>query len=73
MKLYNVGRTDYYDYDEYIGFVVCAKSEEDTLAVIDENIDRSTWAAPQYVVIEEIGTAKKGLKRGIILDSFCSG
>ena len=65
MKLFLLSKNA--GYDEYAGLVVVAKNELDAVGVaIDFNNDFNC----KSLDCELIGTAKRGSRRGVVLDSF---
>jgi len=71
MKLYKISQETNYEYDTYDSFVVAAKSEIDAETVIPFGSD---WVnSTDDIIIEYLGTAKPGTKRGDILGSFNAG
>lgn len=69
MKLFKLTRTDDVGYDEYDSSVIAADTKEKAL-FISLNYH---WTVDNKVEIEYIGTAKRGTKEGVILDSFNAG
>lgn len=78
MKLFLLTRKDSITWEEYEGAVVCAKNEKDARSihpdgsVYDEAAISSvwnTWATQKNIICQEIGTANKDQKRGVILAS----
>lgn len=63
-------------YDEFLGFVVAAESEERCRALVSESSygdeGKATWLDPSQSRATQIGTAAQAEER-IILDSFQAG
>ncbi len=78
MKLYKISQNIVVGHDTYDEAVVVAKSAADARKIHpssgpwdgEENV---TWAAARDVQAEYVGTAKRGLQRGVVCSSFCAG
>jgi hypothetical protein len=82
MNLYRITRPDDAGWDEFEGAVVAAVNEADARNIhpngdLDSKMwdDRATeqWCRPEQVIVEFIGYAKDGTKRGVILSDFNAG
>ena len=85
MKLFLLIRHEEIDYDTYDSCVVCAKDKKDA-KTIPPNYDPEIEPCPpgnccwgewtdtlENIEAIEIGTAKRGMKRGVILASYNAG
>lgn len=71
MKLYRVSQIVNDDYDTFDSFVIAAPNSQEAKIVIKFGYD---WCdSADQVIVEEIGTAKRGTKTGVILGSFNAG
>lgn len=74
MKLFRVSQTVNDNYETYDSIIVAAKNEHDAREVKkldDANYSFGAWVKDVAdLSVEEIGTAKRGTKRGIIHESF---
>lgn len=81
MNIYRLLRSGNTDYDEYVGAIVAAESEEDARMIHpDGSINETTvntsypdWVPPNQVIVKLIGVAANGIERGVIMDSFLAG
>ena len=75
MKLFKIWQTENNGYDTYDSAVVAAKSEEDAVNINPAHNPNfyHSWASPDKVRVEYLGTAKPGTKRGVICASFNTG
>lgn len=83
MKLWRISQTVNNDYDTYSDAVVAANTRTEARHIHPSGYrddawwrkDGSfyTWALPEQVKVELLGTAKKGTKAGIICSSFHAG
>lgn len=77
MKLFLVRQEINDDYDTYDSIIVAAKDEFDAQEIkpLDaEDNNYGSWVkSVDDLIVTEIGTAKKGTQRGIILESFNAG
>lgn len=80
MKLYLLKRLDDFSYDEYDSAIVAAKNADDAETIHPSGREDeptqglySTWTNQAFIDVTEIGTAKPGTKRGVILASFNAG
>lgn len=76
MKLYLLEQDENGGYDTYDAIVVCAENEEDAKSITPNGSDDycPSWASStDNIVCTELGTAKKGIERGVILASFNAG
>jgi hypothetical protein len=83
VKLYLIKQFQNTDYDTFDSAVVAANSEEEAQRTHPagegtypgENLwERTDWAdSPEAVEVQEIGTAKRGTKAGVICASFNAG
>ena len=81
MKIWKISQKDA-DYDEYVGAVVCAETEEEARNIHPEiakhMLDNkgylaTVWVEPKDVIVEFICTAKEDIKKGVIFASFNAG
>ena len=74
LKLYKIWQEVNNDYDTYDSAVVCASTPTEARYIdVGTYNNYSTWAHPKDVKVEYIGKAKRGMKKGIIVDSFNAG
>ena len=81
MKLWRISQTVNDDYDTYSDAVVAANTRTEARHIHPSGACRDdawwrkddTWALPEQVKMELLGTAKKGTKAGIICSSFHAG
>jgi hypothetical protein len=81
MKLWIIKQNMNNDYDTYSDAVVCADTEEEARLIHPNGYDDwdgtdntfSTWCGYKDVVVEYIGEAKEGLKKGVVCASFHAG
>lgn len=76
MKLWLISQAVNGGYDTYDAAVVAAETEEEARSIHPHatSWDSSVWAHnPEDVVVDYIGTAAKGTKKGVILASFNAG
>jgi hypothetical protein len=88
MKLYKISQNKNTDYDTYDSAIVCAENEEEARKIHPcgmegynypqgkENweYEYGTWcSSPEDVIVEYIGEAKEGIKKGVISASFNAG
>ena len=80
MKLYKLFQTIKHGYDVYDSCVVAAKNEDDAKLIHPSGYKDLTspnwdcdWVEPKDVHVEEIGTARKHIVRGVICASFNAG
>ena len=71
MNLYRIWQEVNDGYDAYDSAIVCAKDEEEARNI--EVGSSNSWTSPEYVKVEKIGKANKGIEKGIILASFNAG
>lgn len=79
MYIYEVSRNDNYGYDQYDGFVCCAKTRSDALKTHPSGDDLQwekygwTWVSIkniQKLSCRNIGKPTRGISPGVILASF---
>jgi hypothetical protein len=68
MNIYLVSRTDEVDWDEYDSVVVVAETPKEARKIAP--VDDGTW---KNLSVKLIGSAKMGIKKGIILESYNAG
>lgn len=83
MKLWLISQEINNDYDTYDSAVVAALTEDDARHTHpsrgpwnrkpESNWDIDTWADPEDVMVQEIGTARDGTEAGVICASFNAG
>jgi hypothetical protein len=78
MKLYLLSQDENSGYDTYDSCVVAAKSPAEAIHINPSwcgwGSQSHTWAkSPDKVNCEELGTAKRGTKPGLIISSFNAG
>lgn len=74
MNLYLISQTVNSDYDTYDSAIVAADSEQEAKETqVGTYGNYGTWAAPELVSVQLIGTADESIKKGIILASFNAG
>jgi hypothetical protein len=76
MNLWLLQRTDEPGWDEYLGFVICAETEDDARAwAATKKGDEGpqTWTDPSQSKIAFIGKPADGMVAGIVLESFQAG
>lgn len=78
MRLWLISQNDNTNYDTFDSAIVAAETEDDARMIKPCSRDWgdrwSSWArSPDKVSVEEIGTAKDGTERGVILASFNAG
>lgn len=81
MELYLISQEENTGYDTYSDAVVCAENEDEARMIHPSDDkdwdgkkgDYDEWTDAKNVVVEHIGTAKEGLKKGVICSSFHSG
>ena len=75
MKLWRISQTVNDDYDTYSDAVVAADTRTEARHIHPSGTcrDYDTWALPEQVKVELLGTAKKGTKAGVICSSFHAG
>ncbi len=79
MNLYLLTQTKNTGYDTYDSIVVAAKNSTDAARTPPDSDgdlyvpSQGSWASPEDVLVEMIGTARRGTKAGVILASFNAG
>jgi hypothetical protein len=77
MRLWKLTRTDKWGYDDFDSAIVAANTEQEARSITpdgDPFDDDTCWAsAPERVLVERLGTAKKGTQAGVVLASFNAG
>lgn len=80
MKLFRIFQTANSDYDTYDSAIVCAKNEKEAKSINPAGGETLTqadafsgWCGLNDVQAEYIGTAKRGIKKGVIVASFNAG
>jgi hypothetical protein len=81
MNIYIVNRTDKWSYDDYSSFVVISKDEKTALhthpdgsiLTYVEEYSNSWVTSPMFLEVKLIGTARRGAKQGVVLNSFHAG
>lgn len=76
MRLYLLKQNVNNDYDTFDSCVVAAKSADEARLISPDKWPDScspAWAKPKDVKVKLIGTAGKGIEKGIILSSFNAG
>ena len=81
MKLFKISQEVNNDYDTYSDAIVCAKDKNEAKAIHPngydtvtlETIGYDTWCDLSHVKVEYIGVAKRGIKKGMICQSFHAG
>ncbi len=72
MKLFKISQSVNNSWDTFDSIIVAAKDGFDAYTV--KPFDKDSWVNHAgELSVEEIGTAKRGTKRGIILESFNAG
>lgn len=72
LKIYRLTQDENTGYDTYDSAVVAAENPKEAQQIRVGSPDY-TWAVPEKVKVELIGTAKRGVKKGILLASFHAG
>jgi len=79
VKLYLLERNEQVGYNEYDSCVVCAKDEEEAKTIhpsndTDAEDSYGTWTTTkENIDVTLLGTALKGMKKGVICTSFNAG
>jgi hypothetical protein len=88
MNLWLLSRTDDVSWDEYEAVVVAAESPQRAMEIHPDGnatfngtdwrtargfTDGQTWADPNSLKVDFLGTAKPGTRAGVILASFRAG
>jgi len=81
VKLYKISRKKQdTSWDEYDSAIVCANDEQDAAHIhpngkdwVEDEDPYSSWTPIKNVLVELVGEAKEGTKRGVILSSFNAG
>lgn len=84
LYLYLISRPTETNYDTYEGAVVAAENEEDARLIHPNGNDEPEWwkkmqgwehmwIQPETVIVEYLGEAIRGTKRGVILASYHAG
>jgi len=71
MKIYKLSQNVNNSYDTYDSAVVAADNETEAKIINLGGV--GCWCEPKDVLVEYIGVAKRGTKKGIIVASFNAG
>lgn len=74
MNLYIIRQTVNNEYDTYDSAVVAAESDDDARTILPGYASsEKSWCRPDQVIVELIGVAKDGIKRGTIVAAHNAG
>ena len=88
MKIYTISQNVNTEYDTYSDAIVVAENEDEARKIhpdgdydykeagtiaLKADRENGTWAKKKYVIVEYIGEAKEGMKKGVICASFHAG